>query len=125
MSAGSGFAPGQHEIEGYGRGGFRFGGLSHIGSILLLPTGVHAWPVETPDALAISDFAPLIEARESFDYLLIGCGLKALSITAPLAFALRDAGLRFDLMDTPAAARTYNVLLAEKRRVAAALIAVF
>jgi uncharacterized protein len=118
------FLPGLHEIEGYGRGGFRFGGMSHQGSILLLPSGVQAWSPADPARLTLEDIAALVAERDAFDYLLVGCGLRALSPASPLGLALRDAGLNAELMDTAAAARTFNVLLAEKRRIAAALIAI-
>jgi uncharacterized protein len=45
-------------IDAYGNGGFRFAGMSHRGSILCLPTGIHAWPVTTIDALTEEDIAP-------------------------------------------------------------------
>jgi uncharacterized protein len=122
MASMQGFAPGRHVIEGYGRGGFRFAGMSHIGSILALPSGVHAWAIE--GELAFGDFATVLAEREQFEYLLVGTGQRALSLTKPFALALRDAGLRFDIMDTPAALRTYNVLLAENRLVAGAFLAV-
>lgn len=118
-----GFLPGRHAIEGYGRGGFRFGGMSHIGSILALPSGIHAWRLEGQEP-AFADFALAMTEREAFEYLLIGTGERMLSPARPFALALREAGLRFELMDTAAAARTYNVLVAEQRLVAAALIAV-
>ena len=114
----SGFLPGQHAIEGYGAGGFRFGDMSHRGSILALPSGIYAWDVSTPDDLTAEAFERVFaEVRSGghgpIDLLLIGTGE-----------ALRNAGIPCDPMATAAAARTYSILLGEKRRVAAALLAV-
>ena len=127
MATGSlaGFLPGRHAIEGYGAGGFRFGDMSHRGSILALPSGIYAWDVATPDDLTIVAFERVLaEAKsDTIDLLLIGTGTQMLPIF-DLRDALRAAGISSDPMATAAAARTYSILLGEKRRVAAALLAV-
>ncbi len=119
----SGFLPGQHALEGYGAGGFRFGDMSHRGSILALPSGIYAWDVVAPDDLTPAAFARVLDESGAIDHLLIGTGTTMLPV-----FELRDAlaaiGLRAEPMATAAAARTYSILLGEKRRVAAALLAV-
>ena len=123
---GAGFLPGRHAIEGYGAGGFRFGEMSHRGSILALPSGVYAWDVFTPDDLTSSAFARVFAeaaAGDVIDLLLIGTGTLMLPLF-DLRDALRDVGISSDPMATAAAARTYSILLGEKRRVAAALLAV-
>ena len=125
---GSGFLPGQHAIEGYGAGGFRFGDMSHRGSILALPSGIYAWNVVTPDDLTVAAFERVFaEARAgaqgAIELLLIGTGTQMLPMF-DLRDALRAAGIPADPMATAAAARTYSILLGEKRRVAAALLAV-
>ena len=125
---GSGFLPGQHAIEGYGAGGFRFGDMSHRGSILALPSGIYAWDVVTPDELTVASFARVFaEARAgahgTIELLLIGTGTQMLPMF-DLRDALRAAGIHANPMTTAAAARTYSILLGEKRRVAAALLAV-
>ncbi len=119
---GPGFAPGRHPIEGYGAEGFRFAGMAHPGSILALPSGIRAWPVTDLSAVTEADLAPLIAERDAIEILIIGSGRKAMLPIGPLADRLREAGFRPDFMDTSAAARTYNVLLAEDRRVAALLV---
>ncbi len=119
---GPGFAPGRHPIEGYGAEGFRFAGMAHPGSILVLPSGIRAWPVTDLSAVTEADLAPLIAERDAIEILIIGSGKKSMLPIGPLADRLREAGFRPDFMDTPAAARTYNVLLAEDRRVAALLV---
>ena len=121
-----GFLPGPHPIDGYGAGGFQFGGMSHRGSILALPSGIHAWDAASPADLVIEAFARVIEeARDTpgIDLLLIGTGALMLPLF-DLRDVLRAAGIAADPMATAAAARTYSILLGEKRRVAAALLAV-
>lgn len=121
----AGFVPGQHGIDAYGQGGFRFAGMSHRGSILVLPTGVHAWMVEDPRVIDAGSMAPLFALpKGSVELLLVGTGTDLIPLAAPLRNRLREAGVRFDPMATGAAARTYNVLLGEGRRVATALFAV-
>ncbi|MCA3596826.1 MAG: Mth938-like domain-containing protein [Methylobacterium sp.] len=119
---GPGFAPGRHPIEGYGADGFRFAGMAHPGSILALPSGIRAWPLDDLALVGDADLAPLHAEREAIELLIIGSGRKAMLPFGPLADRLREAGFRPEFMDTPAAARTYNVLLAENRRVAALLV---
>jgi uncharacterized protein len=118
------YLPGRHQIDGYGRGGFLFGGLSHQGSILALPSGIGAWPCLVP-----ADFTPdLLAAVEAeaaeIDLFLFGCGADMAYIAPPVHRFFRELGIKLDVMTTAAAARTYNVLVAEDRRVAAGLIAV-
>ena len=120
----SGFLPGQHAIEGYGAGGFRFGDMSHRGSILALPSGIYAWDAATPEDLTVAAFERVFaEAQSAIELLLIGTGTRMLPVF-DLRDALRAAGIPSDPMATAAAARTYSILLGEKRRVAAALLAV-
>lgn len=117
--------PGRAPIEAYGNGGFRFADMSHRGSILCLPSGIYGWAPADPTALTEADFARLLaEAAGSVQILLVGCGKELRPLPKPLREALRAAGISSDPMSTGAAVRTYNVLLAEERAVAAALIAV-
>lgn len=120
----SGFAPGRHAIEGYGAQGFRFAGMAHPGSILALPSGIHAWDVRLLNDIAAANLAPLIAERDAIEILLIGSGARTSLPIGQFMDLLRGEGFRPELMDTAAAARTYNVLLAEDRRVAAALLAI-
>ena len=61
-------------IEGYGNGGFRFGGMSHRGSLLCLPRGMWAWPVTAPDAINEASLAPIFAAGRDIELFLIGSG---------------------------------------------------
>lgn len=110
-------------IESYGEGRFRISGRAHRGSVLVFPDRTLAWPVAAMDALTMDALAEVVAARPPVEILLIGCGPKLALLPGPLRQALRAQGIGCDTMDTGAACRTYNVLLAESRRVAAALIA--
>ncbi len=118
------FLPGRHDIQSFGNGGFRLGGVSHSGSILITPTGVRALSAETVADLKFVDLQQLVLEKRDIDMLLIGTGREMLPLQKILAQNLRDAGLGIDVMNTNAAVRTYNVVLAEERRVAAILLAV-
>ena len=116
--------PGRAPIEAYGNGGFRFAGMSHRGSILCLPSGVFGWEPADPLALRPEDFGKTFAEAQDVEILLVGMGRELRPLPAVLRIALKAAGISSDPMTTGAAVRTYNVLLAEDRAVAAALIAV-
>ncbi len=116
--------PGRPAIDAYGNGGFRFADMSHQGSILILPSGVHGWRPETFADLSMDDFRNLFEESGEIDFLLLGTGETHQVVAESLHTKLRSHGINLDSMSTGAAARTWNVVLPEKRRFAAALIAV-
>jgi uncharacterized protein len=116
--------PGRAPIEAYGNGGFRFADMSHIGSILCLPSGIHGWTPENAEKLALEDIERILAEAGGIEVLLFGMGKDLRPIPKPIKEALRELRIASDPMSTGAAVRTYNVLLAEERRVAAALIAV-
>jgi uncharacterized protein len=122
-----GYVPGRHAIEAYGAGGFRFAGMSHVGSILVTPKGIGAIEATDPGDLSPETLAPLFAelAAEpgSIEFLVIGTGARMAPLTPALKARLRAAGLRFEAMATGPAARVYNVMVDEKRRVAALLVA--
>lgn len=113
--------PAQPPIDGYGPGGFRIGGTWHAGSVLLGPGGVA--PVRMPLVADGPAAAAVIDLAGTVDVVLVGQGAEI----APLAPGLREAfdaaGIGVEIMATPSACRTYNVLLAEDRRVAVVLTA--
>lgn len=123
-SAPKGFLPGRHVIDSYGNGGFRFGDMSHKGSILALPSGIHAWSVSDFSALSRNDFALVMHEAEQIDTLLIGTGVEMALLPEALRWRLKEGQMSVDAMSTGAAARIYNIMVSENRRVAAALIAV-
>ena len=116
--------PGRAPVDAYGNGGFRFAGMSHRGSLLLLPSGIYGWPVTEPGGLDEASLARVFEEAEAVDVLLVGCGRELVPLAAPLRERLRASNIVAEPMSTGAAVRTFNVLLAEARAVAAALIAV-
>ena len=114
-------------IEAYGNGGFRFAGMSHRGSLLCLPNGIWASPVasvseinEAALALALNPAAP----EATIDHFLIGTGRDLLPMPAALREAFRARRIVLEAMSTGAAVRTYNILLGERRRIGALLLAV-
>lgn len=121
---GAGFVPGRHPIEGIGRGGFLFAGMSHVGSILALPSGVCAWSVQSASEMTPASLDAVLAEQGEIEFLLIGTGERLVFANAALRQHLAAAGLRFEAMSTSSATQTYNILLDEGRKVAAALIAV-
>ena len=117
---------GRQIVESYGSGRFRVSGHLFESSILVMPDRATAWPVTDAGAITLPDLAAVVEAARAgtIDLLLVGCGARMARIPADLRRALRDVGVVIEPMDTGAACRTYNVLMAEGRRVAAALIAI-
>ncbi len=116
--------PQQVGIDAYGNGGFRFADMSHKGSLLCLPTGMIAWPVHSAAALTLDSLQPVLDQADDINVLLIGLGTDIAAIDPTIRAALRERGIIVEATQTGGAIRTYNVLLAEDRAVAAALIAV-
>jgi uncharacterized protein len=108
-------------IDSYGAAGFHVSGAAYDGAILVFPDATEPWPVSALAEVTIESLAPVI-AHGDVQILLLGCGRRMQPLPSALRQALRQAGIVVDVMDTGAACRTYNVLLAEDRRVAAALL---
>lgn len=108
-------------VQSYTSGGFTVSGVRHEGSLLVFPDHVLAWPVRSMAELTLAAFE-LVRAPAP-DILVVGTGERFSLFPPELRQALREWGVVVEVMATPAACRTYNVLLAEGRRVAAALIA--
>lgn len=104
-------------IDGYGPGFFRVGGEVLDGAVLVTSGHVRRWS-------GYDDPAPLLDLAGQVDVLFIGTGAETAHIPADLRQTLEDAGLGVEVMHSPAACRTFNVLLSEGRRVAAALLPV-
>jgi uncharacterized protein len=111
-------------IEAYGNGGFRFGGVSHRGSLLCFPDGIWAWPVKCVAELNEETLTAAFARARGLDFFLIGAGSDPWILPEPLRARFRELSLSVDAMATGAAVRTYNILLAENRRVGSGLIAV-
>jgi uncharacterized protein len=111
-------------IDGYGNGGFAFAGMSHRGSLLCLPDSIWAWDVTSPSQVDSYSLQRVFDAANSIDTLIIGTGTEVWMPPPELRNALRAVKVVLDPMQTGPAIRTYNVMIGERRRVAAALIAV-
>ena len=116
--------PGRAPIDGYGQGGFRFAGMSHRGSLLIVPSGIYAWNVRTPQEIDEAALARVFAEADEIDLLMIGSGRDPFALPSAIRERCRNANMSVDAQPTGGAASTYNVLLDEGRRVAAALIAV-
>ncbi|GAK43983.1 conserved protein [Tepidicaulis marinus] len=114
----------QPPVDAYGDGGFRVDGKRVEGSILLLPARMQPWPVQDLSVSGPDVFRPLIAMKSDFDVLLIGCGRQMAFLPKVIREHLSGHGISFDVMITPAACRTYNILASEDRPVAGAFIAV-
>ena len=111
-------------IEAYGNGGFAFADMSHRGSLLCLPEAIWAWPVAAPEQIDKASLDRVFASAKAIDTLIIGTGTGVWLAPSELREALRAVGVVLDTMQTGPAIRTYNIMMGERRRVAAALIAV-
>jgi len=108
---------GERPVDGYGPNFFRVGGKVHEGAIAVLPGGVAAWG-------GFEDTETVLQAAERMDVVFVGTGAEIAHAPAGFRSALEDAGLGVEVMASPAACRTYNVLLSEGRRIGAVLLPV-
>jgi uncharacterized protein len=109
-------------VQRYGGGGFRISGQHYEGAVLILPARTLIWQVSGFEALSADDFRPLRLERPAVELLVLGTGGGLRRLPRALAAEIREWGIAVEPMDTGAACRTYNVLLLEDRRVAAALL---
>ncbi|WP_417524194.1 Mth938-like domain-containing protein [Marinovum sp.] len=104
-------------VDGYGPGFFRIGGKVYAGHVITAPSGTRLWD-------GLDDRDALLALAGQCDVLFIGTGAEIAHIPAELRQTLEEAGLGVEAMASPAACRTYNVLLSEGRRVALAALTV-
>ena len=116
--------PRQVPIESYGKGGFRFDGMSHRGSLLCLPSGIWAWPVAQAGNIDESSLARVFAEANEIGLFLLGTGNGRWAAPEALFDGFRDLKINLEATRTGTAVSTYNILLGEGRRVAAGLIAV-
>lgn len=124
FDAGGRHLPHAAPIDAYGNGGFRFADMSHRGSLLCMPDGVWAWPVEHAEQIDEQALALIFAKAAELDTLIIGTGREMVLFPPALRQALRSVRVVVDAMQTGPAIRVYNVMIGERRRVAAGLIAV-
>jgi len=110
------FLPERFAITSFGSGGFRFGNHSHLGSLLVLPSGMRAW-----DGV---DFSALLAERAAIDFVLLGTGVYMVRPSRATFEMFAKENLPLDFMNTSSAVHTYNQVLSEGRRVAAGFVAV-
>ena len=111
-------------VHGYGDGGFRVSGTRHSGNLFLLPRLTTIWTPPTDlDDLTADDLMPLL-GDPAAPLLVLGAGEAPQHPFTELGAALRAHGVAFELLSTPAACRTWNVLMSEGRAAAAALVAI-
>jgi uncharacterized protein len=123
-AAGGRHLPHAAPIDAYGNGGFRFADMSHRGSLLCMPDGVWAWSIERPEQIDQAALALVFAKANELDTLIIGTGREMFPFPSELRQALRAAGVVVEAMQTGPAIRVYNIMIGERRRVAAGLIAV-
>ncbi|CAN5604225.1 Mth938-like domain-containing protein [soil metagenome] len=115
--------PGQVQvIRTYGPGRFLISDREWREPVLVTPTVTIPWTVTRADELSLTSLAALKDAPVPTELLVLGCGARAIFVPPALRAELKAAGLAVEVVDTGSACRIYNVLLAEGRRVAAALI---
>lgn len=115
--------PGRAPIDAYGNGGFRFADMSHRGSIICVPSGIYGIELKEPIP-TIGDIEHVLNEADKIEVFLIGTGVELFRLPDQLRSVLRNKQISTDTMSTGAAVRTYNVLLAEDRAVAALFYAV-
>ncbi|EJF86128.1 Mth938-like domain-containing protein [Bartonella rattimassiliensis] len=115
--------PNRAPIDAYGNGGFRFADMSHRGSIICVPSGIYGIDMVGPIPTQ-GDISRVLEEASEIEILLIGTGIELLRLPEDLRGLLWEKRISSDTMSTGAAVRTFNVLLAEDRAVAALLFAV-
>lgn len=115
---------GKQSITGYGDGKFRIGGQDYTTSVLVFPDRTVQWVIAPGAPITLESLNVVLEEEGEIDLVLIGSGKKQFILPPMIKTALKEAGIGMEVMDTGAACRTYNVLLSEGRRVAAALVVV-
>ena len=115
---------GRNIIQSYGNGKFQINDKQYDHSVLVLPDQIIPWtPIDTNN-LIVDDFKKVLTVGPIVELLVLGCGKTTWFLPLPLRDELKEMGLVLEPMDTGAACRTFNVLLGEERRIAAALMLV-
>lgn len=109
-------------IRSYGPGRFMISDREWRSPVLVTPSVTHPWAITRAGNFTVESLAPLRGAAVPTEILVLGCGARAVFVPPDLRAALKAAGMGLEVVDTGSACRIYNVLLAESRRVAAALI---
>jgi len=116
---------GQKIIQRYSAGVFKVSGQSYDYPILVSPDYIDEWDIGSVsgvDDLVLEHFQFFIDRADQIDVVLFGSGSEMAFLPKDVRLGLQKAGVQIDAMTTGAACRTYNVLMAEGRRVACALL---
>ena len=115
---------GKQIVQSYGDGRFTISGQVYEGSVIVFPDKTVPWSVDDFDDVTPESLSAVTDVADQVGVLLLGCGQRMKQLKKELRDPVLEAGVVIEAMDTGAAARTFNVLLMEERRVAAALLAV-
>jgi uncharacterized protein len=114
---------GKNVIKGYGNKTFKINDTLHNSSIIVFPDKIISWDVSSAKDIRLEKFTEILSAKD-LEILLVGCGDVHIPVDAQIHREMQKAGVGLEFMTTGAACRTYNVLLAEGRNVAVALVLV-
>ena len=115
---------GRNIIQSYGNGKFQISDKEYDHSVLVFPDQIIPWSPIDINNLIVDDFKKVLTVGPIVELMLLGCGKTTWFLPLPLRDELKEMGLVLEPMDTGAACRTFNVLLGENRRIAAALMLV-
>ena len=111
-------------IQTYGDGRFKISDLDHTGSVIVTPLKTLSWNLGSIDKIDIEEFSEKLQHVAGLKVLLLGTGRSIVAPPSELRTKLRNIGASLEVMDTGAACRTFNILVAEERLIAAALISI-
>ena len=109
---------GQPPVDSYGPGFFRVSNIIHKGALFLTLKGSIDWT-------GLDDLVAIIENKDDYDVVFIGMGKEISPLPKAISNKLEKAGVPFEVMNSPSACRTYNVLLSEERRVGLAVLPIW
>lgn len=111
-------------IEAFGNHGFKLNGQRYEGSVIVFADHTESWPVTDWAVVQGDDFRPILQAKSLPEIVIAGCGERFEMVPKAIKRLFHDYGISIEAMDTGTACRTYNILLSEGRKVAAALVAI-
>jgi uncharacterized protein len=109
-----------YRIKAYHMGSVKINDQTYTHNMIVMPEQIMAWQVETFQDLTSEDFQILLACQP--ELVLLGTGQRQQFPSNALFAQLINAGIGVEVMDTQAACRTYNIVAAEGRQVAAALL---
>jgi uncharacterized protein len=108
-------------VTGYGPDYIEVNRVRHAGSLIVAPDSpVRTWSADAIETLHEDDFVPVLALEP--ELVLVGTGAQQRFLPPALLASLAQAGVGFEVMDTAAACRTFNILMGENRRVVGAFL---